>query len=1426
MTTSRVRVNQDNTGIIYTTRDGQEIVIIIPNFSSYGINPSATGPVEGYHTYEQDNKVVRVGDASEATIEENYREEPYPTLGITGGSLLPVTNGQVSNVPLLGSVVHYLVDDTNIIVNVTQEGHRLYPGVVVRELYERDGAYYISSSGIGNGPLGSLNVGLADWVWQGNADRIGRESIYEENQPSPSSAAIPLPPNPQDSTPHGCYQGPNMFFGNGPTSPSPLILDLDGDGVEVSKLGFSSNASYTYFDMTNDGFAERTAWVTGGDGLLVVDTNGNSKIDNQSELFGNGFGFANGFAELKSLDSNNDNIMNSSDTAWSTLRVWVDANENGITESGELKTLSSLGITSFNLNATTLAAGTMNNENTVSHRSTFVINGQARTVDDVWFNVDTLDTYYQSSANLDVRTFFLPTLKGFGVLKDLHVAMSENAALLNLVETFATTWATSKFGTTTLTTDVENILFKWAGVETLYPTSIYGASFGKAYGFMEKFTGVAKPAGYYSTGLGADATIAGILYDGYQSLLETFKAQLILQSGGSSLFTTAPSFNIVTGEVTPGVVSSSAISALSSQATASGNAAAYWKNVVSFLLETKDNVAFTSAEVSAIDLAIKASNPSLSWTGMVADIYDDDIGIHLGAGRFSSGMTSVHIVGGNAGDWLEGGYGDDWLVGQGGDDLITDGNGNDILDGGEGIDTLQGGVGNDTYIYTRGLDTITDTDGTDVLKIKGAYTLSDITLQRDVATSANVNQLNVYVQGVLAVTINNQFLAANRIEKIVLDNGSEISLTPFLDVVGTSGANTLTGLDLALLKSDVLYGLDGNDTLNGGQGNDRLEGGNGDDTYSYVLGGGTDVILDAAGATDKIVLSSTYLSGNVSLVRVGDYDLAIESGGQRLILISNQFLQANSIETLQYGNGTTLNLMAYSHTRTGTSGNDTLYGISYGGGGDIINGLGGNDLISGGNGNDTLNGGDGNDTIFGGDGNDIITGGTGNDVIDAGAGNDVITYDGGLDRYIESDGTADKIIISNAAYTSANMTLYRAGTPYHNDLEIRFNGQTAFTLQGQFTVGGNGFETIQFSNGTTFNLSTVQYTITGTSGDDSLYGISSGGNPNDIINGLDGNDSLLGQAGNDTLNGGNGTDSLSGGIGNDTYKIDLNSGADTIQDDGGTDTILFGTGFNSANLLMERDPSNWNNLKISFSGTVVATVINHFDYNYTDQLLENIQFTGGGSVNVANTLFNLMGNALNNSMTGHNGRDAMYGGDGGDTLYGYGGADALYGENGNDYLYGYLGDDAMDGGAGVDYLYGGDGNDTLQGGADNDALYGENGNDILLAGAGIDYLSGGAGADVFKFTVAGLSGIDQIADYSAAQLDVINLKDILIGYNPVTNLITNFVEMTTSESNTIIKVDRDGEGTTYSFTQVGTINGVTGMTDEAAMVTAGRLVVS
>ena len=122
---------------------------------------------------------------------------------------------------------------------------------------------------------------------------------------------------------------------------SPLVLDLDGDGVvETNKEN-----STVYFDHDNNGFAESTGWVGADDGLLVRDINNNGKIDNGTELFGNnsvlssGAKAANGFEALADLDSNNDGVFDSSDAAWNQVKVWKDANENGQVDSGELLTL-------------------------------------------------------------------------------------------------------------------------------------------------------------------------------------------------------------------------------------------------------------------------------------------------------------------------------------------------------------------------------------------------------------------------------------------------------------------------------------------------------------------------------------------------------------------------------------------------------------------------------------------------------------------------------------------------------------------------------------------------------------------------------------------------------------------------------------------------------------------------------------------------------------------------------------------------------------------------------------------------------------------------------------------------------------------------------------------------------------------------------
>ena len=63
---------------------------------------------------------------------------------------------------------------------------------------------------------------------------------------------------------------------------SPLVIDLDGDGIETSK-----EDSSVHFDHDGNNFAESTGWVGKDDGLLVRDINGNGQIDDGTELFGN-----------------------------------------------------------------------------------------------------------------------------------------------------------------------------------------------------------------------------------------------------------------------------------------------------------------------------------------------------------------------------------------------------------------------------------------------------------------------------------------------------------------------------------------------------------------------------------------------------------------------------------------------------------------------------------------------------------------------------------------------------------------------------------------------------------------------------------------------------------------------------------------------------------------------------------------------------------------------------------------------------------------------------------------------------------------------------------------------------------------------------------------------------------------------------------
>ena len=166
---------------------------------------------------------------------------------------------------------------------------------------------------------------------------------------------------------------------------TPIMLDLNGDGVQT--LGLSAGVR---FDVRANGLPMQTGWVSKQDGLLVMDRNGDGSINDGSELFGSstllpdGTRAQDGYQALTALDKNSDGVINCQDDIFGQLRVWVDANSDGLSAPDELRTLDSWGIASISTQA--IASSTLNNGNLMGLVSSYqTTDGQIRQAVDVWF---------------------------------------------------------------------------------------------------------------------------------------------------------------------------------------------------------------------------------------------------------------------------------------------------------------------------------------------------------------------------------------------------------------------------------------------------------------------------------------------------------------------------------------------------------------------------------------------------------------------------------------------------------------------------------------------------------------------------------------------------------------------------------------------------------------------------------------------------------------------------------------------------------------------------------------------------------------------------------------------------------------------------------------------------------------------------------
>ncbi|WP_293007701.1 hemolysin expression modulating protein [Nitrosomonas sp.] len=167
----------------------------------------------------------------------------------------------------------------------------------------------------------------------------------------------------------------------------------------------------------------------------------------------------------------------------------------------------------------------------------------------------------------------------------------------------------------------------------------------------------------------------------------------------------------------------------------------------------------------------------------------------------------------------------------------------------------------------------------------------------------------------------------------------------------------------------------------------------------------------------------------------------------------------------------------------------------------------------------------------------------------------------------------------------------------------------------------------------------------------------------------------------------------------------------------------------------------------------VTTVIRPNLGSGSIKFIDGIGFDGIGSAGFDDNDLLIIGDALDNILTGGPGHDEIDGGAGNDTITG---------------------------GAGNGILNGGDGNDTLDGQEGTERLFGGNGDDILLAGGTVpvsfiqpgagdfDRLNGGAGNDTFGFYGVGNF---QIADFTIGE-DRLFFDSEVLGIHSVSELVS------------------------------------------------------
>lgn len=755
------------------------------------------------------------------------------------------------------------------------------------------------------------------------------------------------------------YTGTSSWFGGGDTPKEtnlggllkPVVIDLSPAGATQKEDGlqfFTLWNSPVFFNSDDDVYRERTAWVGPDEGIVVHDVGNDGKVASYTEVALSASDEAKAAGAISDMDAllklydtgydkdkngtidadegKGDKIITAGEADRNHLKIWRDADLDGLVDAGEMVSFAVAGITEIDLTAFNSPALDGDNDgqkdpevltrfsdgSTIYNTATVKMTNGSTTAYDIGFAHETVGMYEKKDVDGNV----------------LYVKLERNVGISSAKWVYKTA-------------DVDGEAVSW-NFDTAEFDTYYGGS-GTDGNDRMTFTGSQRRS--FSGGGGSDVLSGG---KGDDFLIGGTGRDKLLGGAGNDVLYIDAEDTAVDDLIDGG----DGYDVLRVNSSAGVTIDLKTVNAEAFFGNDGNDVVRATGDVTGVIMSGGGGNDLLyGGSGNDVQIGGD------GADRLSGGSGNDTMIGGEGVDRLYGGNGDDliyadendsfdgidggdgfdvlviddsvdktqvfatvlnlvelgfeaavggdgndsftvtteedtFLYGAGGNDFLRTGAGGDLLAGGKGNDTLDGNGGSDLYLFNRGDgdDKISEgivvasdgNGGMDTIGFGADIDVDDLQFQRvDSDLVISLRTENKTTLSGETIRVVNWSSTANQVELLAFNDGTvlDISGARFTTLetgddsnadldAGTStldsvGASTRLDIIDAGEGNDIVFAWAGNDIVLGRLGNDHIHGGDGHD---YLDGGyGNDILYGDAG-------DDTLIGGkdSVALARARD----------------------------------------------------------------------------------------------------------------------------------------------------------------------------------------------------------------------------------------------------------------------------------------------------------------------------------------------------------------------------------------------------------------------------------------------------------------------------------------------------------------------------------------------------------------------------